>query len=245
MTKLYCNLTAFIGNIEKSQRRNKIRLNSSTGDVKEAFFADAVRGGNERRVAATLQMNWPNIEPILMSQLSFDLTLDRDTSLDSGQPSRRSSVTGIDLGDGGVPDIDKVTMTVTPFHLAIIAKQAGIVRVFMEKVMDIAEEDNKRLDLLVKLLGAKTLLLFPKNPLCYDKDDRSLDGMNAFHLGAKYSAAALQEIFYYLNDRDSTAENETKELETEIKELLEAKDEHLQQTPLHVAATHPSSIAAR
>ena len=81
------------------------------------MFGDAVRAGNEVRVAALLTNNWPNI---LMSELSFDLTLDRDTSLPEG--SRRNSALLDTVDAGGVPDIDKVNMNVTPFHLAVIAK---------------------------------------------------------------------------------------------------------------------------
>ena len=39
--------------------------------------------------------------------------------------------TTTDEVDGGVPDVDKVNMTVTTFQLAIIAKQSGIVKVFL------------------------------------------------------------------------------------------------------------------
>ena len=160
--------------------------------------------------------------------MSFDLTLDRDTSLDN---------TTTDEVDGGVPDVDKVNMTVTTFQLAIIAKQSGIVKVFLQNVLEIPDE-GEQLDLLKQLLGTKTFLMFPKNAKCYDKDDRSLDGMNAFHLGAKYSPGALKQIFDHLNENMLIEEND-------IKTLLEATDDQLHQTPLHIAATHSSPMAVR
>jgi hypothetical protein len=199
-------------------------LKSSSGDVSEINFANSVRSGNERRVNALLKTNKESIENHLLAKLSFDLTLDRDTSLDQS-PS--------DEADGGVPDVDKVSMTVTVFQLGIIAKRAGMISLFMEKVLDITEGDE-RVSFFTKLLGAQAHLEFPKNnPKFYDKDDRSLDGMNAFHLGAKYSPGALTQIFDYLN------ENMLME-EYDIKELLEATDAHIYQTPLHIAAAHPA-----
>ena len=188
------------------------------------MFANAVRAGNERRVNTVLESNPQNIEKHLLAKLSFDLTLDRDTSLDDDS--------NLDEGDGGVPDIDKVTMTVTTFQIGIIAKRPGIIKLFMQKALEFTDGEE-RLTLFKKLLGTKAFLTFPKNAKCYDKDDRSLDGMNAFHLGAKYSPGALKQIFDYLNDHSLIEEDE-------IKDLLEAAEDQLHQTPLHIAAAHPT-----
>ena len=204
-------------------RRDKLRLTSCSGNPSEVTFANGVRGGNEKRVKALLRANWPNIEPLLLAKLSFVLTLDRDTSLDDA---------ATDVGDAGVPDVDKVTMTVTAFQLGIIAKRPGVIRAFLQKILDIPDEDE-RFQLLKKVLETKTFLDFPKDPKLYDKDDRSLDGMNAFHLGAKYSPGALNQIFYHLNDNNFMEEDE-------IKSLLEATDDQIRQTPLHIAAAHPA-----
>ena len=191
--------------------------------MSEISFGNAVRGGNERRVAGFLKsLKKENIEKHLLAQLSFDLTLDRDTSLDESS--------GRDEGDGGVPDIDKVNMTVTIFQLGIIAKRPGIINMFMQKVIE-ETEGEERLELLKKLLGTKAFLTFTKNPKGYDKDDRALDGMNAFHLGAKYSPASLVQIFEHLNESSIMEEND-------ISDILEAPENQLNQTPLHIAAAH-------
>ena len=123
-------------------------------------------------------------------------------------------------------------MTVTAFQLGIIAKRPGIIRAFMQKIFELTDQEG-RLNLLIKVLGTKTFLDFPKDPKLYDKDDRSLDGMNAFHLGAKYSPAALSQIFDHLNDNSFMEEDD-------IKDLLEATDNQICQTPLHIAAAHPA-----
>lgn len=186
------------------------------------MFANSVRGGNERRVNAILDTTKESIEKHLLAKVSFDLTLDRDTSLEQNHS---------DEADGsGVPDIDKVSMTVTAFQLGIIAKRAGIIKLFMKKVLEVTEGDE-RVSFLKNVLGGKAHLAFPKDPKGYDKDDRSLDGMNSFHLGAKYSPGALTQIFYYLNENMLMEEND-------IKDLLEATDDQLCQTPLHIAAAH-------
>ena len=216
-------------------KRSKIELTSVSGDVSDKGFGNAVRGGNERRVNNILKsLNKDNIEKHLLAQLSFDLTLDRDTSFDESNAR--------DEGDGsGVPDIDKVNMTVTIFQLGIIAKRPGIIKMFMQKVLD-ETEGQECLELLKKLLGTQAFLTCTKNSEVYDKDDRALDGMNAFHLGAKYSPASLAQIFEHL---DESAAME----EVDLSELLEAPENQLNQTPLHIAAAHSAggsySTAAR
>ena len=224
----------FLTYLDAHDKRSKIKLTSVSGDVSEISSANAVRGGNERKVNNFLNsLNKDSIEKHLLAQLSFDLTLDRDTSFDESSAQ--------DEGDGGVPDIDKVNMTITLFQLGIIAKRPGIIKLFMQKVLEDTEGDE-RLSLLKNILGTKAFLTFTKNSKCYDKDDRALDGMNAFHLGAKYSPASLAQIFEHLNDSSLMEENQ-------INELLEAPENQLNQTPLHIAAAHSAgggySIAAR
>ena len=137
----------------------------------------------------------------------------------------------------GNPAARKVVLTITPFHMAVMAKQVSIVNLFMEKLVQHAMNGNG-LDQLEGVLGKKVLLTFPKNPKCYSKDDVSVDGMNVFHLTAKYCIPALKIIFRFLNVHGLIDKQG-------IKELLQEKDKHLQQTPLHIAAKCSSSEATR
>ena len=111
----------------------------------------------------------------------------------------------------------------------------------MQKVLD-ETEGQECLELLKKLLGTQAFLTFTKNSEVYDKDDRALDGMNAFHLGAKYSPASLAQIFDHLNESAVMEE-------VDLSELLEAPENQLNQTALHIAAAHSAggsySTAAR
>ena len=111
----------------------------------------------------------------------------------------------------------------------------------MQKALE-ETEGQECSELLKKVLGTKAFLTFTKNPVAYDKDDRALDGMNAFHLGAKYSPACLAQIFDYLNESGVMED-------ADISELLEAPENQLNQTPLHIAAAHSAgggySTAAR
>ena len=223
-----------IFHLDIKNKRSRIKLTSVSGDESEISFGNAVRGGNKRKVHAILKsLNRENIEKYLLAQLSFDLTLDRDTSFDESSE--------FDNGDEEASDIDKVNMTITMFQLGIIAKRPGIIKMFMQKIL-VDIEYEERLGLLKTVLGTKAFLTFTKSPKCYDKDDRALDGMNAFHLGAKYSPASLAQIFEQLNDNSLMEEND-------INALLEASENQLNQTPLHIAAAHSEgggySTAAR
>jgi ankyrin repeat protein len=131
----------------------------------------------------------------------------------------------------------KVLLTLTPFHMAVMAKQTSIVNLFMEKLVQHAMNESG-LDKLKMVLGKVVLLTFPKNPKYYSKDDVSVDGMNVFHLTAKYCIPALKIIFRFLNAHGLIDKQG-------IKELLQEQDKHLQQTPLHIAAKCSSLEAIR
>ena len=98
---------------------------------------------------------------------------------------------------------------------------------------------------LYDILSTKVVLEFVDgfgigiDPKSYDKDDRSLDGMNALHLASKYYPEAITIILNVLNDFPAAIED------TQMQQLLHEKDWHLQQTPLHVAVKNSGTTAAR
>ena len=172
---------------------------------------------------------------ILQNELSIALELERDTIFRKSRRTdpyiRKSFDTNLrdyKLNVGNDEISNKVILTITPIHLAIIARQISIVRIFMEKLSD--EVDNEgSLNVIANVLRKVAVLSFPKNPLQYAKDDRSLDGMNVFHLAAKYCTPALKVLFDTLNTKGLMQKRE-------FHDTLEAKESQLQQTPLHVAA---------
>ena len=127
---------------------------------------------------------------------------------------------------------DKPILHLQPLQLAIVAQQGVVLETILQHMVNCCETEDS-IDLLKKQLGHKAKIDFPKSATkqIYDKDDRSLDGMNAFHLAAKYYPESLEIMFKVLNDAKYYS----------ILELLLEKDHHLEQTPLHVALRNRSS----
>ena len=121
-----------------------------------------------------------------------------------------------------------------PLQLAIVTAQEEVIEAILRHIITSNDSDGI-MELLEIHLGHQASITFPESsdPWTFDKDDRSLDGMNAFHLAAKYYPAGLKLIFDVLNDNNATYSN--------LLELLLKKDRHLQQTPLHVALKHRGS----
>ena len=68
----------------------------------------------------------------------------------------------------------------TPFHLAILAKQAEVVRFMLRYVLDSVDPP----ELMRKILSKTTKVDFVSGaPEEYFEDDVMLDGINAIHLG--------------------------------------------------------------
>ena len=129
-----------------------------------------------------------------------------------------------------------------PLQVAVISRQKEVIETIIEYLsqLDTAEE------ILVALedcLGQQTRIMFKdqdeyrKPGATYDKDDRSLDGMNCFHLAAKYYPEGLSIIFEALEKHNIKYSS--------ILSLLLRQDNHLKQTPLHVAMKNSSTGGAR
>ena len=244
-------LTSYIGEATADNLSTKLRLNLrfltrhfatlATNQGKDVILWDAIKDGNEEVINDYLAKY--SIE-ILQNELSIALELERDTIFRKSRRTdpyiRKSFDTNLrdyKLNVGNDEISNKVILTITPIHLAIIARQISIVRIFMEKLSD--EIDNEgSLNVIANVLRKVAVLSFPKNPLQYAKDDRSLDGMNVFHLAAKYCTPALKVLFDTLNTKGLIHRKE-------FHDTLEAKESQLQQTPLHVAAKCGSPAATR
>ena len=141
----------------------------------------------------------------------------------------------------------KPKLFLRPLQLAIVINQEEVITVILKHIIKPSDAGEK-MELLKEQLGHKARINFPCgiDKSTYDKDDRSLDGMNAFHLAAKYYPEGLQVIFDTLINENNI--NQLKSIKSNILPLLLEKDGHLQQTPLHVALrnrSNESSDAAR
>ena len=138
--------------------------------------------------------------------------------------------------------LDNAEMEVTPLHLAIISKQTKVIQTIIEylinKVQEETHEQKQKIPALLReILESKVELKFYYDIETYDKADRSLDGMNAFHLACKYHPDAISIIFEIINNQydDQSA----------VVNFLRKTDNHVKQTPLHVASRSSTTTATR
>merc|ERR1712150_237726 len=82
----------------------------------------------------------------------------------------------------------------------------------------------------------KTTLIIPEDAVSCDKGTLSLDGMNAFHVAARYHPNALKDILGVINEKGWMVN---------LEYLLEQTDSYLHQTPLHIAAKNSTPEVAR
>lgn len=123
-------------------------------------------------------------------------------------------------------DNEMPMITLRPLQVAIVAGQKGVIEVILKFIAQIEDADDCQAA-LENILGHQASVIFTSDLCTYDKDDRSLDGMNCFHLAARYYPEGIKIIFDILKSENVLYSN--------VLDLLLKQDKHLQQTPLHVA----------
>lgn len=184
-----------------------------------SFIGDNVRAGKIDRVISILSGRQADI---LNCTFSMPITLDRLENYMSSDGGMAET-----LGDANVE------LIITLFHLAIISKQTECVKVFIKKLAN----DGEPVNMLQQVLTAKVKInfgMYDKNSV--HKDDRSLDGMTAMHLAARHDPISVVEITRSLKEL---------KMESLALDLFEERDNHLKQTPLHIAAQRSNTAAAR
>ena len=164
---------------------------------------------------------------LLNRDILLDLNLDEEVELDKALVDDNSAIM----------DSISSTLCLRPFQLAVVLGHKEVIEVILRHIIASFDAEGCIL-LLEEHLGHQARIIFPdpENPYSYDKDDRSIDGMNAFHLAAKFYPDGMDLIFQILNETNSTY--------TKILNLLDVKDRQLLRTPLHVALrNHPSSVS--
>ena len=89
----------------------------------------------------------------------------------------------------------KDTLSMTPFHFAILAHQSEIVKM----MLNFASHDA---GLVKEILSAKTKVQFTGDMGKYYKDDLTTDGVNAIHLATKFHVESLLLIIQFLYSKD-------------------------------------------
>ena len=192
-------------------------------------FGILVRAGNHAEIENLLQRE--GIE-VLRSWHTTGLELDRIVELEEHNNAEDVNEDGDEVDSRLI----NAHLTVTPLQLAIIAKQTKVIQVIIEHIANIEEAEECQ-NALGEVLGSKAKLDFIDAIETYDKDDRSINGMNAFHLASKYHPNAMRVIFDILNKKRVTYTN--------VINLLSETNFDLKQTPLHVAVRNVTSCAAR
>ena len=89
-----------------------------------------------------------------------------------------------------------------------------------------------------EILETKVKVMYPGPTVgIYSDEDCMLDGMNILHLATRYFPKGLETIIRVVRRQEG--------LMTRLRHLIEEKDNHVQNTPLHMAASCGSILATR
>ena len=196
-------------------------------------FGNAIRAGNEVDVSRLLCQH--GLE-LMNAKLSLHIVLNIDATL-TPPASRRESLVQVtsSILKQNCNSSQNGSITVTPFQLGLLAQHRHIIKILMERIMEIKDTDSQ-LKWMENILGSKTSLVIPNNAAQCDKDTLSLNGINAFHLATRYDPMALKEIVCILNE---------KHMIPRLKDLLNEQDSNRKWTPLHIGAKCVSIEAVR
>ena len=211
----------FLFNHLQSNFTENILLSKEEDQKLENFILD-IRANEHVRVKEKL-MEEGGLK-LLSRDYLIDLNLDEEVELDKALVDH----------DNSLMDSISSMLCLRPLQLAIVLGHKDVINVIILHI--IASFDAECLmNRLEEYLGHEARIIFPdpENPYTFDKDDRSMDGMNAFHLAAKFYPDGIELIFKILNEKYCTYSN--------VLNLLLKKDRQLQRTPLHVALRNTSS----
>ena len=211
----------------------KLSLISEQGDQAIVDLGNAIRSGSVQFVRQVIENN--GVEMLNKREVQFETYFRRSPEICKAERGNESL---LDLKHGKFKPQDslrlnrerlktKDRMYVTPFQLAIMAQQIEILVVLLQSIKD--EQMMKN------MLSTLTKVIFKRGlPDSYFKDDRTMDGINAFHLAARFHAPSLYTIINYIKD---------KQWFDTMRGLLEARDPHMRKTPLHNATKSCSSLS--
>ena len=222
----------YILHIDLAARRTEVILTSIRGSLADLTFGSAVRAGDDEEVIRLLSTNGLDL---LLAEVSFDIVLDIDTRLTPPIIRRHDAFENTANGTNSESKSQHGFMTVTPFHLGILAQRRHIIKIMIEKILEVTEP-QKQFQWMNNVLASKTTLIIPEDAVPCDKGTLSLNGMNSFHVAARYHSKSLKYILCVLNE---------KQWMPELRYLLEETDSFLHQTPLHLAAKNPTPEVAR
>ena len=188
-------------------------------------FADDIRAGKINEVIEVLE----DVEDKLLNNV-FEITVDFNTvEYISIGPTEQDSPYEIPR-----KQYEKVGLLLTPFHLAIISRRVEMVQLFLEKIVETKDEKP---ELLLQVLECKVGINYNDHQInMFDKDSRSLDGMNSIHLAARFDHYSMNEITRAMK-LHMTPET--------ILNLIQQPTNHLLISPLHLAVQRSLTFSTR
>ena len=156
---------------------------SEENDSKVIKFGNAIRLGSIDIIMKMLENN--GIDIITNGKVKFEISL---------LPQK-----------GKFKPVKSDMICMTLFHLAIIAKQANIVKAILQFIMNCVcpNDEIEQMEILKTILSDTTKIAF-SNDISdeYLNDDCNLDGINAIHLAARFHTQSLFEIVNLLREND-------------------------------------------
>ena len=232
-----------VGHLHKG-KHNGLLLKSEDNDDVALTLADAIRMADTPNVRKILNNKHADI---LKSEMSLNIKMHLDWIGLERNSTRPPSNIIEELNSG---DLESVKLILTPIHIAIIADQVAIVKEIFDCVLNqynlhSSEEVNERYDYVLnqysiggndevekdvcEILSQKTKVHFKADPKHYAYSDQILDGITAVHLAAIFSPQSLDYICKILTQEDIMDG-------IDFQSLLDEKDPHAGNTPLHMSA---------
>ena len=215
---------------------------------KAVSFGNYIRAGLKLKIKGMLEEYGIGL---LKSWYTLQVYLKRSNNEDGDDQDsgtiRRNSSRGINLGEESsryaknYQDIAEIE--VTPLHLAILSRQEASLETILESIIPLYSEvssskSSNRKTEADEILETKVKVTYPGPTVgIYSDEDCMLDGMNILHLATRYFPKGLETIIRVVRRQEG--------LMTRLRHLIEEKDHHVQNTPLHMAASCGSIMATR
>ena len=216
---------------------------------KAVSFGNYIRAGLKLKIKGMLEEYGIDL---LKSWFTLQVYLKRSNNDDDGDDEdsstiRRNSSRDVNLGEESSKYAknyqDIAEIEVTPLHLAILSRQEASLEAILESIIplysDISPSENtNRKTEADEILETKVKVMYPGPTVgIYSDEDCMLDGMNILHLATRYFPKGLETIIRVVRRQEG--------LMTRLRHLIEEKDHHVQNTPLHMAATCGCIMATR
>ena len=220
-----------------------------SSDEKAISFGNYIRAGLKEKMGGMLDEHGVDL---LKTWFTLQVYLKRTNSEEGENENvgdiRRNSNRNVTVEEDAPRHVknyqDVAQIEVTPLHLAILSRQEASLEAILENTIPLYSASAANFRLPTRMIDADQILFtrvkvnYPGRSVgTYSDEDCMLDGMNIFHLATRYFPKGLETIIRLVRRQDGLMER--------LKHLIEQKDNQIENTPLHVAATCGSIFATR